>query len=81
MMSEQLPSRRTIISLSLSARNPDALLVAEALAARGVPLGRAGAHILTWAAAYLSGATNAPALPADDLGMDDDELDALLDGF
>jgi hypothetical protein len=80
MGEELLPSRRVVISLSLSASNPDAQLVAEKLAAAGVPLTRGSAQILAWAAAYLSGAT-AVLVQASEPGISEDELDALLDDF
>jgi hypothetical protein len=79
-MSDGLSRRRTVVSLSLSASNPDAQLIAERLAAAGVPLTRGGAQILAWAAAFLSGATATPA-QASEPDIDDDELDALLDDF
>lgn len=71
---------RTVISLSVSPRNPDAALVAAALAERGIALTHGGGQILEWAAAYLSGATAAP-LVASDPGPSDEELTALLDDF
>lgn len=73
---------RVVISLSISRRNPDAVTVAEALAAQNIPLTHGGAQILAWAAAYLSGATMAPtAPPPEDPGISQEELDTLLDDF
>lgn len=75
-----LPRRRTVISLSLSATNPDALLVAQMLADQGVGLGRSGGQILAWAAAYLSGATAVPPATAEPI-ISEEELDQLLEDF
>lgn len=71
--------KRTILPISLSATNPDAVLVAQAL--KQVPLGRRSAELLRWAAAYLSGQTNAEPATLPGLDMTEDELDALLDDF
>lgn len=75
----ELAGRRVIVPLSLSPANPDALVVAAALA--DVPPRGRSAAILSWAAAYLQGrALEAPAIEAD-LGMSEEELDAALDNF
>lgn len=74
-MDAPLPPRRTVISDSFSVSNPDAVAVAEALAARGIALGSAGPQLLAWAAAYLAGATapiaDAPPADALDAAIDD----------
>ena len=72
---------RTVVSLSISERNPDATLVAERLRDLGIPLGKGGKQIMAWAALYLSGATSAAAIEPIEQGMSDDELDARLDDF
>lgn len=71
---------RTVISVSVSPRNPDAALVAQALAERGIALTRGGSLILEWAAAYLSGRAAEPP-PVAELIISDEELTALLDDF
>lgn len=76
----QLKGRRVIVPLSLSPANPDALIVAQALADIG-ERGRSAA-ILRWAAAYLQGQAREVPTPAEAaLGMSEEELDALLDAF
>jgi hypothetical protein len=74
-----IKGRRTIVPLSLSPANPDALIVAAALSDVG-ERGRSAA-ILRWAAAYLSGQAREVESPASALGITEDELDALLDAF
>ena len=76
-----MDGRRVVISVSVSPRNPDAATVTAALAKRGILLTHGGGQILAWAAAYLSGATNAPALDAGDPGLSDEELSERLDAF
>jgi hypothetical protein len=72
--------RRTVISVSVSPRNPDAALVAEALAEQGIELTRGGGQILAWAAAFLNGASATPRR-IEEPGISDEELDALLNDF
>lgn len=78
-------AKRTVISVSVSPRNEHAVIVAEALAARGISLTCGGGQILAWAAAYL---TEPPPTPKPQeketqelFGMSVDELDARLDDF
>lgn len=78
-MAEDLPRRRRVVSLSLSARNADARIVARGLVERDVALTHGGPLILEWAAAYLEGRAAQPIEDAS--GISDDELDALLDDF
>ena len=77
--------RRTVVSVSVSLRNPDAAIIAAALAARGIALTHGGGQILAWAAAYLTAPPPTPAACApneDDLfGMSQGDLDARLDDF
>lgn len=72
--------RRTVVSVSVSPRNKDAAIVAEALAELGIPLTHGGGQILAWAAAHLSAPPVVPVLPEEDdvFGVD---LDACLDDF
>jgi hypothetical protein len=79
-VTEQLPRRRQVLSLSLSAKNANARTVARGLAAQGVELAHGGPLILEWAAAYLEGRARAAQDEADDR-LSDAELDALLDDF
>lgn len=75
-----IKGRRTILPISLSPANPDALLVVQALTEVG-PRERSAA-ILRWAAAYLSGqARDLPGPTEAAIGLSEDELDALLDAF
>lgn len=70
---------RAIWSVSISPRNPDAVIVAQAL--QGAPARERSALLLKWAAAYLQGKANdAPAIPPA-FGMSDDEISSLLDDF
>lgn len=72
-------TRRTVLPISLSPANPDALTVAAAL--KELPRGQRSASLLAWAAAYLRGeVSSAPAL-IPELGMSEEELDQLLDEF
>jgi hypothetical protein len=75
-----MAERRTVISLSVSPRNPDAATVAEALKERGIAITHGGGQILAWAAAYLSGRAADPP-PIVDQGPSEEELDQLLDDF
>jgi hypothetical protein len=69
---------RAVWPISVSERNPDALVVAQAL--QGTPKGDRSALLLRWAAAYLQGKANErPAIP--ELEMTDEEVSALLDDF
>jgi len=70
---------RQIWSISISPRNPDAMLVAQAL--KDAPKSERSALLLKWAAAYLQGkASDQPTiLPA--FGMSDDDISSLLDDF
>lgn len=71
--------RRTVLPISLSPANPDAVTVATALTE--LPRGRRSAALLAWAAAYLRGeVSQGPAVIAE-LGMTEEELDQLLDDF
>ena len=71
--------KRGIMSVSLSAANPDAQIVLAAL--KGVAKNQRSAELLRWAAAYLSGQTNTQPALLPELGMTEDELDALFDDF
>ena len=71
--------KRRVMSISLSPANPDAQLVLQAL--KEVSANQRSAELLRWAAAYLSGQTNDQPAPIPELGMSEDELDALLDDF
>ncbi len=73
--------RRTIVSLSLSPANPDAMLVAQALKDQAVPQGQRSAKILEWAAAYLSGKANETPAIIPEIGLSEEEIDGLLDDF
>lgn len=79
MEEEILPKRRRILVVSLSARNPDAVAVAQALA--DVPARQRSEQLLGWAAAYLQGRVNEAAGEASPLGLSEEELDQLLDDF
>ena len=79
-MAEDLPRRRRVVSLSLSAKNAAAQIVARGLVERGVTLTHGGSLILEWAAAYLAGRTMQPP-GAEDEGLSEAELDVLLDDF
>jgi hypothetical protein len=71
--------QRTVLPLSLSPANPDAVIVATAL--KDVAKGQRSAAVLQWAAAYLQGkAREGPAIIAE-LGISEEELDQLLDDF
>jgi hypothetical protein len=72
---------RKVVSVSISERNADAMLVAERCADLGIPIGRSGRQILAWAALYLSGATAQAAIETVEPGMSDADLDAALDDF
>lgn len=69
---------RIVWPISVSERNPDALIVARAL--QGTPKGDRSALLLRWAAAYLQGEAN-DQLVIPELGMTDDEVSDLLDDF
>lgn len=69
---------RAVWPISVSSRNPDAVVVAQAL--QGAAKGDRSALLLRWAAAYLQGKANdQPVIP--ELGMTDEELSELLDDF
>lgn len=72
--------RRTVVSVSVSPRNPDAAAVAEALAERGIPLTHCGGQLLAWAAAYLAGRA-LERVECAEATISDDELDVLLDAL
>jgi hypothetical protein len=84
-MMAELPHRRIVISLSISAINPDAVIVAEKLAEQGVALAHGGGQILAWAAAYLMGAVSIPNLQESEddtvFGVLVSDIDACLDAF
>ena len=70
--------KRRPLTISLSAANPDAVLVLQALQA--TPHGQWSAELLRWAAGFLSGrAVEQPIVT--DMGLSEDDLDALLDDF
>ncbi len=71
--------KRSILPISLSASNPDAVIVAQAL--KEVVKGQRSAALLRWAAAYLSGQTNEQPAAIPELGLTEEELDQLLDDF
>jgi hypothetical protein len=71
--------KRTVMPLSLSPANPDAVVVVQAL--KSVPSGRRSAALLRWAAAFVTGQTNDQPMLIDGLNMTEDELDELLDDF
>lgn len=71
--------RRTVLPVSLSPANPDAVLVAAAL--RDVGKGQRSVTLLAWAAAYLRGEVSQGLAISAELGMTEAELDALLDDF
>lgn len=70
---------RIVMPISMSPLNPDAQIVAQAL--KDVPPGGRSAAILRWAAAYLNGQTNSQPVVIPEIGMTEDEFDALLDDF
>ena len=70
---------RKIWPISISPRNPDAVVVAQAL--QSTPRGDRSALLLKWAAAYLQGKANDRPAAISELGMTDDELSELLDDF
>ena len=74
-----MTGRRTVIPLSLSPANPNAVLVLRALAQ--VPKGERSARLLEWAAGYLSGRANDESALIPEIGMSEEELDQLLDDF
>lgn len=78
-----MPSKgqRTVLSLSLSPANPDAVTVATALKERNIEKGKRTAAILTWAAAYLQGKGAEEPIAVNPLGLSEEEIDALLDDF
>lgn len=71
--------KRTVMPLSLSPANPDALIVAQAL--KNVPAGQRSAALLHWAAAFVTGQTNEQPVVIDGLDITEEELDDLLDDF
>lgn len=75
-----MKGRRTVVSVSVSPRNRDAAVVAEALAELGIPLTHGGGQILAWAAAHLTAPPPMPVEPPEDdvFGVD---FDARLDDF
>ena len=60
-------------------RNPDAAIVAAALAE--TPERKRSAALLRWAAAYLSGEQGRQAAVMAELTIDEEEIDSLLDDF
>lgn len=71
--------KRTVMPLSLSPANPDAVVVLQAL--RDVPVGQRSQMLLRWAAAFVSGQTNDTPTVIEGLDMTEDEFDQLLDDF
>jgi hypothetical protein len=71
--------RRSIMPISLSPANPDAVAVTEAL--KAIPPGQRSAALLAWAAAYLQGRAREPPSVAAAIGISEEELDQLLDAF
>jgi hypothetical protein len=71
--------KRTVMPISLSPANPDAVVVAQAL--RAIPSGQRSATLLRWAAAFVQGEHNEQPALIDGLDITEDELDALLDDF
>lgn len=70
---------RAIWSVSVSPRNPDARVVAQALA--GVAPRERSALLLRWAAAYLQGKANDEIAIVPEFGMSEEDISSLLDGF
>lgn len=78
--------KRTVVSVSMSELNQNAVIVMTALRARDIKLSRCGGQLLAWAAAYLTApppaqTTPAPPIEQELFGMSTDELDSLLDDF
>lgn len=71
--------KRTVMPISLSESNPDAVTIAQAL--KAVPKGQRSTMLLHWAAAFLNGQTNDQLVLIEGLDMTEDEVDALLDDF
>jgi hypothetical protein len=71
--------RRTVLPISLSPANPDAVTVATAL--RDVAQGGRSAALLAWAAAFLRGEVGGQPALIPELGISEEELDQLLDDF
>ena len=70
--------RRQPLTISLSPANPDAVLVLQAL--QVVERRQRSAELLRWAAGFLSGrAVEVPIIT--DMGLSEEEFDALLDDF
>lgn len=73
--------RRTVVSVSVSPRNRDAAIVAEALAELGIPLTHGGGQILAWAAAHLTAPPPMPPVLSEEDDVFGVDLDACLDDF
>lgn len=71
--------KRGVMTISLSPRNADAVVVAEAL--KDIPARERSAKLLRWAAAYLAGEERENAQKADAIGLTEDEIDTLLDDW
>ena len=70
---------RAIWPISVSLTNPDAQVVVQAL--KGAPKGERSGLLLRWAAAYLQGKANEQPAIIPELGLSDEDLSDLLDGF
>ena len=76
-------SKRRVISVSFSEKNPDAVVVAQALRDRGITLGHGGGKILAWAAAAIQGklvVSEAPSLE-ESFGMTEQDISASIDAW
>lgn len=74
-----MDGQRKIWPISISPRNPDAVVVVQAL--KGALKGERSLLLLRWAAAYLQGKANQQPASIPELGMTEDELDDLLNDF
>lgn len=69
---------RERITISFAAKNADAMTVLRALEA--APRWKRSQELVRWAAAYLNGETKEQEV-AQEVALDEDEIDALLDDF
>ena len=70
---------RTRITISLSAKNSDSVVVLRAL--EQAPHWKRSAELVRWAAAYLNGESLVRAEVIPELDMTEEELDTLLDAL
>jgi hypothetical protein len=71
--------KRTVMTISLSPLNVDAVLIVEAL--KDVPPGERSATLVRWAAAYLTRRHEEPPEQVNALGLTEAEIDELFDAF